>query len=205
MKILPILIAITCIFLSSLLFSQGDKSLYIGGTLRASYQINKAISTTPWNPTPAVQSSISILPEIGLASDDLNNFFGFGLGISVSRNVGEIQNSSFVGGVGGVNYRRTLSNNRFISPYAGLGLNISLGQNKSGATSSDFFAARLGGSIGLMHFTEKSWIFLMGVSIVSIDYERFTSYQVFRAGIHNAGTFSFSVIRTLTNKAANRF
>ncbi len=198
MKIFPILITTISIVLSSLLFSQSDKSLYIGGTLRASYQINKAVSTTPWNPTPAIQSSISILPEIGLASDDLNNFFGFGLGISVSRSTSENLNSSFLGGIGSVKYRRTLSSNRFISPYAGLGLDISLGQNKSGVTSSDFFAARLGGSVGLMYFTEKSWIFLMGVSIVSIDYERFTSYQVFRTGIHNAGTFSFSVIRTLS-------
>ncbi len=196
MKILPILIT-TCVLISTTLFSQGDKSLYIGGTLRASYQMNSVISTTPWNPEPLKQSTFSILPEIGLASNDLSSFFGFGLGISASRTTGEAQNSSFIGGVGGVKYRRTLSSNRFISPYAGLGLDISLGQNKSGPSSSDFFAARLAGSIGLMHFTEKSWIFLMGVNIVSIDYERFTSNQVFRAGIHNAGTFSFSVIRLL--------
>lgn len=199
MKIQAFLL-IVCTFYGAICFSQGDKSLYIGGTLRASYQINSAISTTPWNPTPLKQSNLSILPEIGLASDDLSNFFGFGLGISVSRTTGEVQNSSFVGGVGGVKYRRTLSSNRFLSPYASLGLDISLGQNKSGAATSDFFSARIGGGIGLMHFTENSWIFLMGVKIVSIDYERFTSNQVFRAGIHNAGTFSFSVIRLMGSK-----
>ena len=177
--------------------SQDDKSFYIGGTMSARYQLSKQISNSPWNNEPLKNSYFTFRPEIGLASGDLGSFYGFGLGISASKTTSGNQNISFLGATGGAYYRRTLSKNRFLSPYAELGLNLTFGQNKTNNSPSEYFSSGLFGKIGLMHFTEKSWIFLMGVSILSVEYERFSSQHLFRAGLQNAGTFSFSVIRVL--------
>jgi hypothetical protein len=178
------------------LFGQIDNNLYIGGTANASFMSNKPISTNPWTQSTN-RYDISILPEIGLASNDGNRFFGFGLGVRLGKGTMFNPDEKIIGAIVGAHYRKVFPIKSPLQPYYELSLNATIGQTKIQQSGSEFFSVHINNKIGLMYNPENKWRFFIGINVFSLQYERFSNNQLFRVGIHNTGALNINIIRML--------
>jgi hypothetical protein len=174
--------------------SQQENNLFIGGTASLNFISSKPITNSPWDEATN-RYFISIKPELGLASADGSSFFGFGLGISLSKGMNFNADERFIGALVGGYYRKVVLLKSPILPFFEAGLDVIIGQYKIQQASSDFFGSILYSRVGLMYAPESKWRMLFGMNFFSLQYDRYSSNQVFRAGLHNIGSLNISIIR----------
>jgi hypothetical protein len=176
--------------------AQQENNLFLGGTVNASFMSVKPITNSPWD-SPTRRYSVSIRPEIGLVSEDQSGFFGFGLGFQTWKGMNLNADERFFGLLAGAYYRKVFAEKFALSPFIEGGLDVALGQSKVQMASSDMFSGHLFSRLGMLYNPNNKWLFFMGINVLSLQYDRYSSSQIFRAGLHNVGSINLNLIRLL--------